>query len=66
MILQHQTFPGKCYAFYGDKGRIRIKLGQPTVVTHVSLEHLRIGGSVRNAPKDFEILVGDTPAESVL
>ncbi|RZC40573.1 SUN domain-containing protein 2 [Asbolus verrucosus] len=64
-ILQ-PTLPGKCYAFYGDKGRIIIKLGSPVVVTHVSLEHLRIGEGVNSAPKDFQILgLGDGFAENL-
>ncbi|XP_063904440.1 SUN domain-containing protein 3-like isoform X2 [Zophobas morio] len=56
LILHHTTFPSKCYAFYGHQGRIQVALGRPVVITHVSLEHLRLREDLRSAPKDFEIL----------
>ncbi|XP_044252852.1 SUN domain-containing protein 2-like [Tribolium madens] len=67
ILLQPNTFPGKCFAFYGDKARIRVRLGRPIVITHVSLEHMRIGGETpTSAPRDFEIwALGERGEESL-
>ncbi|XP_070783098.1 SUN domain-containing protein 2 [Enoplosus armatus] len=51
--------PGKCWAFHGVQGTLVISLSHPTMITHVTLDHLprynSPTGRIDSAPKDFEV-----------
>lgn len=54
-ILQAGYVPGKCFAFHGQYGRIRIKLGKKITIRSVTLDHLLYTDDNTSAPKNFEV-----------
>lgn len=60
-ILQPDIQPGRCFAFEGSDGRIRIRLANIIQVSAITLEHspvsLLTDEELKSAPKDFELMV---------
>lgn len=59
-LLQPGVLPGQCFAFVGNRGRIRIKLMRKIVITSVTLEHVHrnlVVDDGLSAPKEFRVIV---------
>ncbi|XP_017538989.2 SUN domain-containing protein 2-like [Pygocentrus nattereri] len=58
-VTQPGLYPGKCWAFRGSEGFLRISLSYPVQITHITLEHvprvLSPTGNISSAPKDFAV-----------
>ncbi|KAL1490403.1 hypothetical protein ABEB36_013108 [Hypothenemus hampei] len=58
-IIRPCVLPGSCFAFRGNTGSVRIKLGKPINIGAVTMSHasaLLLGPEGMNsAPKDFEV-----------
>ena len=40
MAIQPNVHPGNCFAFFGDKGHLSIKLARRILVQNVTIEHI--------------------------
>lgn len=61
LIIQPDVQPGRCFAFKGKEGRIRIKLANQIHITAVTMEHcsasLLTNEEITSAPQEFELKV---------